>query len=123
MLASGEAVDVAVEHEMLARRAAFERRDNVGEFGVRINDAVGDALRFEKSRDVRRCLARIAGWIGTLGLYELTQEGDEPIAIGIDMLNKLPLRAHPWGHPSLQQSLTHLQQRTYTPYIMRTYSL
>jgi hypothetical protein len=84
--AGGETVDVAVQHQVLARAPSFECADNVRELGLRGDDAMGQPLRIKKARDMRRRLTRISGWIGTLRLHESAQELNKPIAVGVDPL-------------------------------------
>ena len=48
VFADGETVDVAIEHEMLAGRAAFEGPDNIGILRLWVDNAIGEIGRIEK---------------------------------------------------------------------------
>jgi hypothetical protein len=71
VVGGGEAVDVTVEHEVFTRRPAFEGPDDVGELGLRRDDAIGESGCIEKACDVCGRFSRIAGRIWAFGLHEL----------------------------------------------------
>src|SRR5262245_17473596 len=90
-----EYVDVAIEDEMAAGAPAIEAADDVGHFGVRRDDAVGQSAQIEEPLHEIGDLAGIPGGIGALVLHERLQEAHEVLAVAIDPVqNLLTCRAH-----------------------------
>ncbi len=92
-----EHVDVAIEHEVAAGRAAVETGDDVGHFRVWRDDPASKAATLEIGGQEGRHGARIAWRVGALVAHELAQERDELIAVLLDPVEQLlAVLAHCW---------------------------
>ena len=80
----GKHVDVAVEHEMLARLAGLEGRDDVRHLGVGSDDAIVEAAGLELAGEEVGRRARVARRVRAFAAHERPQEGDQRVAIRVD---------------------------------------
>jgi hypothetical protein len=77
-------VEVAVQHQVAARRGAGGGRDEVRVVFLRRDGAEGEAVGVQEARDQRRAGARVARRVRGVDAREVPEEADDAVAVLLD---------------------------------------